>query len=50
LIFCERPAETAVGAKQKSMGVKCTQSVRKSVSEQWILSCKSLERSLVYHL
>lgn len=32
------------------MGAERKQFVKKSVSEQWILSCKSLGRSLVYHL
>ncbi len=40
------PAE----AKQVSMGAKRKQFVKKFVSEQWILSCKSLGRPLVYHL
>ena len=34
-----------------SLNYTCgTQFVQKFVSEQWILSCKSLGRSLVYHL
>ncbi len=45
----EGPAEAA--AKHESIGLKKRrQFVKKFVSEQWILSCKSLGRSLVYHL
>ncbi len=32
------------------MGAEKRQFVKKFVNEQWILSCKSLGRSLVYHL
>ena len=46
----EGPAEAGAEAKQVSMGVERIQFVKKSVSEQWILSCKSLGRPLVYHL
>jgi hypothetical protein len=46
----EGPAEAAAGAKQVSMGVKRKQFVKKFVSEQWILSCKSLGRPLAYRL
>jgi hypothetical protein len=42
----ESPAE----AKQESIGAKRKEFVKKFVSEQWILSCKSLGRPLVYHL
>ncbi len=45
------PTEAAAEAKQESMGVKKRkQFVKKFVSEQWILSCKSLGCPLVYHL
>ena len=44
----EGPAEAE--AKQVSTGVERIQFVKKFVSEQWILSCKSLGRPLVYHL
>ena len=46
----EGPAEAAAEAKQESMGVERIQFVKKFVSEQWILSCKSLGRPLVSHL
>jgi hypothetical protein len=46
----EGSAEAATEAKQETMGVKRKQFVKKFVSEQWILSCKSLGRPLVYHL
>jgi hypothetical protein len=46
----EGPAEAVAGVNQVSMGVERTQFVKKFVSEQWILSCKSLGRPLVYHL
>ena len=46
----EGPAEAGAGAKQESMGVKRRQFVKKSVSEQWILSCKSLGRPLLYQM
>jgi len=46
----EGPAEAVAGAKQKSMCEERKQFVKKFVNEQWILSCKSLGRSLVYHL
>jgi hypothetical protein len=46
----EGPAEAVAGAKQESMGAERKQFVKKFVSEQWILSCKSLGRPLVYHL
>jgi len=46
----EGPAEAGAEAKQVSMGVERIQFVKKFVSEQWILSCKSLGRPLVYHL
>jgi len=42
----EGPTEAAAGAKQERMGLKKTQ----FVSDQWIPSCKSLGRPLVYHL
>jgi hypothetical protein len=42
----EGPAKAVAEAKQGSMEVKRKQ----FVSEQWILSCKSLGRPLVYHL
>ena len=44
----EGPAEAV--AKQVSTGVERIQFVKKFVSVQWILSCKSLVRPLVYHL
>jgi hypothetical protein len=44
----ERLAEAV--AKQVTIVVKRKQFVKKFVSEQWILSCKSLGRPLVYHL
>ncbi len=46
----EGPAEALAEAKQVSMGVERIQFVKKFVSEQWILSCQSLGRPLVYHL
>ncbi len=46
----EGPTEAVAGAKQVSMEVKRRQFVKKFVSEQWILSCKSLGRPPVYHL
>ena len=46
----EGPAEAVAEAKQESMGVERIQFVKKFVSEQWILSCKSLGRPLVSHL
>ena len=46
----EGPAEAVAGAKQVAIGVKRKQFVKKFVSEQWILSCESLGRPLVYHL
>ena len=42
--------EGPAGAKQESIGAKRKEFVKKFVSEQWILSCKSLGRPLVYHL
>jgi hypothetical protein len=42
----EGPAAAVVGAEQGSRGAERKQ----FVSEQWILSCKSLGRPLVYHL
>jgi hypothetical protein len=50
LLFGAGPAEAIAGAKQEGMGVKKRQFVKKFVSEQWILSCKSLGRPLVSHL
>jgi hypothetical protein len=46
------PAEAAAEAKQESMRVRrnTRQFVKKFVSEQWILSFKSLGCPLVYHL
>jgi hypothetical protein len=46
----EGPAEAVAEAKQESIGAERKQFVKKFVSEQWILSCKSLGRPLVYHL
>jgi hypothetical protein len=46
----EGPTEAVAEAKQVSRGVERIQFVKKFVSEQWILSCKSLGRPLVYHL
>jgi len=46
----EGPTEAVAEAKQVSVGVERIQFVKKFVSEQWILSCKSLGRPLVYHL
>lgn len=45
----EGRAEAVAGAKQESMRLR-RQFVKKFVSEQWILSCKSLGRPLVYDL
>jgi hypothetical protein len=46
----EGPAEAVAEAKQVTIELKKRQFVKKFVSEQWILSCKSLGRPLVYHL
>ena len=46
----EGPAAAGAGAKQVSMEAERKQFVKKFVSEQWILSCKSLGRPLVYYL
>jgi hypothetical protein len=46
----EDPAEAVAGAKQEGRGAKRTQFVKKFVNEQWMLSCQSLGRPLVYHL
>ena len=46
----EGPTEAVAGAKQVGTRAKRKQFVKKFVSEQWILSCKSLGRPLVYHL
>ena len=46
----EGPTEAVAAAKQESIGAKRKEFVKKFVSEQWILSCKSLGRPLVYHL
>jgi hypothetical protein len=46
----EGPTKAVAEAKQESTGVERIQFVKKFVSEQWILSCKSLGRPLVSYL
>ncbi len=44
------PAEAVARTKQESTEARRRQSFKKFVSEQWILSCKSLGRPLVYQV